>query len=158
MTARSRRPCARPSRPRVALELTDRGRPRTDPALLRRVVRAVATFAGRDLQVSLLLTGDREIAALHAEHLGDATPTDVMSFLVDGTAEVVVSVTTAARVARMHGHTRAAEVALYVVHGLLHTLGFDDTTPRARARMRAAERAILRRLRLVVAAVDDDAR
>jgi probable rRNA maturation factor len=91
---------------------------------------------------------------LHGEHLGDPTPTDVMSFLVDDAAEIVVSVQTAARVAKRLGHAVRAEIALYVVHGLLHTLGFDDVRVRDRQRMRVAEREVLATLGLEVHAVD----
>ena len=79
-----------------------------------------------------------------------ATPTDVISFELDGAAELVVSKQTARRCAREHGHTIAAELALYIVHGILHTTGFDDRTPRDRTRMRAAEQAVMQRLRLRV--------
>lgn len=152
-------PRRRSVRPRTSavlqLQVLDRGRPRTPRRLLRAAVRATLEFAGRpDLPVSLLLTDDAGIAELHGRFLGDPSPTDVMSFGFDDGAEVVVSVATAARVARASGHAIAAEVVLYVVHGLLHVLGYDDQAPRARARMRAAERAILRRLGLVVAPVD----
>lgn len=156
----ARRQRAAPPRPAPrspAVQIVDRGRPRSEAAFLRRVVRATLAFAGRSrLPVSLLLTDDAEIARIHAEFLADPTPTDVISFPpADGdAAELVVSVQTAARVARKHGHARRDEVALYVVHGLLHCCGFDDLRARDRARMRAAERAVLARLRIVVAAVD----
>lgn len=139
-----------------AVAVTDRGRPRTSVALVRSVVRTVLAFGGRpDLAVSLLLTDDREIAELHARWFHDPAPTDVISFADDGEgAEIVVSVQTARRIARQRGHQVRAEVALYLVHGLLHVLGYDDTTKAARARMRRAERTCLQRLGLVVAAVD----
>jgi probable rRNA maturation factor len=152
---------ARSPAARLRLAVTDRGKPRTPLVFVRRVVRAVLAFGKRpDLAVSLLLTDDREIAALHARHLGDATTTDVMSFAADdddgdGGVELVVSVQTARRVARERGHEARAEIALYIVHGLLHVLGHDDKQPRARARMRLAEQQCMRRLALVVADVDD---
>ena len=137
------------------LEVVDRFRPRTERSFVERVVAAVREHVGRpDLEVSLLLTDDDEIAALHGEYLDDPTPTDVMSFALDGGAEIVVSVETARRMAKLHGHAIKAEVALYIVHGLLHTVGFDDREPDARQRMRAAERAILQRLGLTVRDVD----
>jgi probable rRNA maturation factor len=139
----------------LQLEVVDRGRPRSSRAFVAGVVRATLAFADAGHKpVSLLLTGDAGIAALHEQHLGDPSPTDVMSFDVDGTAEIVVNVEMARRVAREHGHAVRAEVALYIVHGLLHTLGYDDTSKRVRTRMRAAERAVLHRLALRVADVD----
>lgn len=145
------------SRTDLQLEVLDHGRPRTERTFLRRVVRAALRHGGRErLPVSLLLTDDREIARLHRDYLGDPTPTDVISFDLDGSAELVVSVETARRVAKQCGHLVRAEVALYVVHGLLHVCGFDDRTPRERRRMREAERAVMRSLRLVVRDVDGE--
>ena len=146
-----------PARPRLQLAVTDRGRPRTSRPLLAKVVRATLDFAARpELPVSLLLTDDAEIARIHADYLGDPTPTDVISFCIDDGAELVVSVETAARCARSGRHAIADEVALYVVHGLLHVCGFDDVRARDRKRMRKAERAVLAQLSLHVAAVDRD--
>ena len=139
----------------MTLELVDRFRPRTQRAFVERVVAAVREHVGRpELCVSLLLTDDAEIAALHDQHLGDATPTDVMSFEIDGDAEIVVSVETARREAQRAGHAINAEVALYIVHGILHTCGYDDVKPRDRRAMREAERTILAALGLRVRAVD----
>ncbi len=150
--ANAKRPARRD---RLQLELLDRGRPRTPAAFVREVVRATLAFAERpDLPVSLLLTDDAEIAALHEAHLGDPTPTDVMSFELDGGAEIVVSVETARRIAREKGHAARAEIALYIVHGLLHTVGYDDVRAAQRRRMRNAERAVLAQLDLHVHAVD----
>jgi probable rRNA maturation factor len=138
------------------VEIVDRFRPRTARAFVERVVAATLAHVTRpELEVSLLLTDDAEIAGLHGEYLGDPTPTDVLSFAIDGGAEVVVSVETARRVARQSGHAMRAEVALYIVHGMLHAVGFDDVRASDRRRMRAAERAILDRLGLSVREVDD---
>ena len=132
------------------VEINDGYRPRTNLEFLRRVVAAALREGGQRYAVSLWLTGDREIARLHRRHLGDPTPTDVMSFLVDDTVELVVSVERARRVARRLGHAIKAELALYVIHGILHACGHDDTRARARTRMRAAESRVLDELGLVV--------
>ncbi|MCR9248451.1 MAG: rRNA maturation RNase YbeY [bacterium] len=144
-------------RPRLQLEVLDHGRPRTERAFLRRVVRAALAHGRReDMPVSLLLTDDAEIARVHADYLDDPTPTDVISFDIDGSAELVVSVETARRTAKELGHTVRAEVALYVVHGILHVCGYDDHRPKDRARMRRAEREVMRALRLQVHEVDGE--
>ena len=108
-----------------------------------------------DLEVSLLLTDEREIAQIHHRHLGRRSGTDVLSFDLDGRAEVVVSVERARRQARRMGHTIRAETALYIVHGILHLCGYDDKAPESRRRMRAAEQRILTSLGLSVTPVDD---
>jgi probable rRNA maturation factor len=136
-------------------EVTDRSSVPCDHALIERAVQATLRHCGvEDLHVSLLLTGDEEIAQIHADYLDDPTPTDVISFALEDGAELVVSVETAARVAGETGHDVLAEVVLYVVHGLLHCCGFDDIAAADRVAMRAAEREILTGLGLSVAAVD----
>lgn len=146
---------ARKRRAPIELDVIDRFRPRTDRALVRSVVEAVLDHEDRrDLAVSLLLTGDEEIAELHGRFLGDPTETDVMSFETDGTADVVVNVARARREAKARGTTIRAEVALYVAHGLLHVCGHDDHAPKDRARMRDAESAVLAKLGLRHAQVD----
>lgn len=148
-----------PQRRRAPLELDvlDRFRPRTDRALVERVVEAVLDHENRrDLAVSLLLTGDEEIAELHGRFLDDPTETDVMSFETDGTADIVVNVARARREAKARGTTIRAEVALYIAHGLLHCCGHDDHDPDERAAMRAAESAVLATLGLRHAQVDVD--
>ncbi len=137
------------------LEVTDRFHPRTERLLIERVVTAVREHVARpELEVSLLLTDDEEIAALHQKFLSDPAPTDVISFEMDNGAELVVSVETATRVAVRECHAIDAEVALYIVHGILHTVGFDDAEDDDRRRMRDAERAIMKRLKLHVREVD----
>jgi len=106
--------------------------------------------------VDVVLVSDATLTELHSRFLGDDTPTDVMAFdlqdesdEVDGdeddgpSAEVYVSVGCARRVALERGVTLQRELALYVVHGCLHLCGFDDHEDDERARMRAAEVAVL---------------
>ena len=137
------------------LQVVDRFRPRTDRRFLHRVVENALAFVDRpELEVSLLLTGDADIAELHGRFLGDAMPTDVISFPMDDGVDVVVNVQRARREARRRGTTIRAELALYLVHGILHACAYDDRTSRERARMRAAERAVMDRLALRYAPVD----
>ncbi len=139
----------------LQLHVVDRFRPRTDKRFLHRVVESALAFAEQPgLEVSLLLTDDDGIAALHGEYLDDPTPTDVMSFRIDDTAEVVVNVQRAREESQRRRSTIRAELALYVVHGLLHACGYDDVGARDRARMRDAECAVMQRLGLRHAPVD----
>lgn len=137
------------------LAIDDRGEPPTPEDFVERVVAAALAHAGRpDLAVSLLLTDDAGMAELHERFLGDPTPTDVLSFPMDEGVEVAVSVETAQRVARAMGHDPRAELALYLVHGLLHVCGHDDRTSSERERMRGAELEVLADLGLRVSPVD----
>jgi probable rRNA maturation factor len=135
-----------------AIEVVDRyARSPDDRELAARAAQAARRFAGVDVDVVVLLTDDAEIAELHLRHLGDAAPTDVMSFATDGAVEVVVSVEYAERQAHALGSAREVELALYVVHGVLHACGHDDRERDERARMRAAERTVLASIGMRVA-------
>lgn len=136
-------------------EVVDRWSPRSDRRFVAKVVETTLAFAQRqDLKVSVLLTGEAEIARLHGEFLGDPIPTDVLSFPMDDGVDVVVSVERARREARARGHTIKAELALYLVHGLLHVCGYDDRKEADRARMRKAEQDVLKLLNLRIAPLE----
>jgi probable rRNA maturation factor len=110
------------------------------------VRRAWAAFDGPPgAAVDVVLLGEDEHTRLHERWMGDSTPTDVMAVAYrdpDLWGEIFVNVECAQRVARERGHAAARECALYVTHGALHLLGFDDLSPRAAAAMRAAEQPI----------------
>lgn len=110
-----------------------------------------ATRAPAAGEVEVALVGDRTMARLNRRFLGHRGPTDVLAFPGRGGArdpslgEIVISVDRARLQARREGWPVRREVALLAVHGVLHLRGYDDRTPRAAARMRARERAILAR-------------
>lgn len=117
----------------------------TVAALARMVLEAEG--AG-DRGLSIALVDDLTMARLHGEFLDDPTPTDVMAFPLDEDGdpelgEVVVSLDTAIRQAPDSGLEPDAEALLYVIHGTLHLLGYDDHEPEPRARMHARQDALL---------------
>lgn len=117
-------------------------------AEIRRTVRAALREGRRPgLLISVAVVPDRQLTRLHQEWLGDPTPTDVLSFdLSDDCSEageIVASHACARRTARARGVEAGRELALYVVHGILHLCGHDDRAPRERAAMRAAEQRVL---------------
>ena len=92
------------------------------------------------LHVDVVLVSDRRMAALHKKFMGIAGPTDVITFQH---GEIVVSVETAAAQAHDHHSSLGAELRLYIVHGMLHLLGFDDTTPLAAELMKRTQTRIV---------------
>lgn len=102
-------------------------------------------FALRELsEIEVAVVSDAVIARVHVDFMGIAGATDVITF---DHGEIVVSAQTAARCAVEHGHSVDEELALYVVHGLLHLNGYDDMTPRARTSMHAVQNRVWRELR-----------
>jgi probable rRNA maturation factor len=106
-------------------------------------------------EVSLLLVDDPSISELNAKHLGKNQPTDVLAFPMAqlGDAEtpleilgdVVVSAERAVQYAAENGLRVEEELSLYLIHGLLHLLGYDDTQPGKNRKMRRREQELLRK-------------
>jgi probable rRNA maturation factor len=125
-----------------------------EPARLRKAVRDVLREAGILAGwVSLAVLDDRAIRRINRRYLKHDRPTDVLSFLLERSGgylegEVIVSAQRARAVAPQFGWTAADELLLYVIHGALHLVGCEDTTPPARAEMRRRERACLARFGL----------
>jgi probable rRNA maturation factor len=99
--------------------------------------------------VSLAVVDDATIHALNRRYLNHDWPTDVLSFVLEESGdhlegEVIFSADTAAAAAVEIGWPAAAEQLLYVIHGVLHLVGYRDSSPGAAQRMHAAEARILR--------------
>jgi probable rRNA maturation factor len=116
---------------------------------------AIGCGSGDELEVALV--DDARIARLNRRHLAHRGSTDVLSFpgprrpgaVTSGDpviGEIVISVDRARAQARSAGWPVRCEVALLLVHGVLHLGGFTDHTPAAAARMRAREHEVLARV------------
>lgn len=111
---------------------------------------------GRTLRLSVHFCSDAAMRALHEEWLGDDSSTDVMSFPMGETlpgaaeGELVVCLDHARSQARAFDNPFENEVALYLVHGALHLLGYDDHDERELTKMKRSEARVLHRLRLDV--------
>jgi probable rRNA maturation factor len=103
--------------------------------------------------VDVLLAGDATLRRLNREFRGKDKATDVLSFpAAEGFAceafagDLAISLQTAARQAREHGHALRDEVRVLLLHGLLHLSGMDHETDRGE--MAARETELRERLRL----------
>jgi probable rRNA maturation factor len=114
----------------------------------------LASEGGRG-ELTLTFVDRDEIAVLNRDHMGVDGPTDVLSFPLDDPTtagdlpvllgDVVVCPAVAAAQAGDHAGTLDDELALLVVHGVLHVLGHDHAGDDETARMQARERALLER-------------
>jgi probable rRNA maturation factor len=93
-------------------------------------------------EIHVLLISDEKMSSLHQQFLNQTGPTDVITFQH---GEIFISVPTARRQAREFGTSLVGEIQLYIVHGLLHLVGFNDLSSRQQRSMRAAEARVLRR-------------
>lgn len=94
-----------------------------------------------------------EISRLHEEFFNDPSPTDCISFPIDSSAgagyrilgEIFISPKAAfdylfPDISKKNIYL---EITLYLVHGLLHLLGFDDLNASERKKMRAKEKEMM---------------
>lgn len=104
-----------------------------------------AERAGRPA-LTIAIRGDAAIRALNRRHLSVNAATDVLSFSSDEDGylgDIVISYETARRNARKFNWAIRDELALLVVHGLLHLLGYEDSNSSARSRMWQRQEEIL---------------
>jgi probable rRNA maturation factor len=126
-----------------------------DRRRLREVARAVLDGEGvADADISLAFVDDATIHQLNKRYLDHDEPTDVLSFPLSEpgakrlAGEIVIGAEVAKAQAETCGHAVEAELALYVIHGLLHLCGYDDKSADAALAMRQRERHYLQALQL----------
>lgn len=106
----------------------------------------MADAGSPDAEVSLLLTDDTEIHTLNREWRSTDKPTDVLSWPQEDPitlGDVAISLDTATRQAAARGWAVEEELALLLVHGILHLLGHEDDTEAGSEGMKVIERRIL---------------
>ena len=104
--------------------------------------------------VSIAIVDDDEIRKLNRRFLNRKSTTDCLSFDLSDTQgpqsprlfELIVNGEMAVRQANLRGHSPEAELALYITHGLLHNLGFDDSTEPKAKKMHDMEDKFLQQL------------
>jgi len=139
------------------IEITDlQDHVRLDKKLILQVMRRVIKEEGRCAKsLSIVLTDNRHIRDLNREFLGHDTFTDVISFPLEDldwptahangglNGEIIASAELARHQAESLSIDPRAELLLYLVHGLLHLMGYDDRTPQAAKHMHERTDALL---------------
>ena len=97
-----------------------------------KVHRILEILGVENAELSILITDDAHIRDLNRTYRGKDSPTDVLSFPIDATVggrrilgDVVVSIDTAERQAKVMGTTIEDVVDRLLIHGVLHLLGYD---------------------------------
>jgi len=135
-----------------------------DEGWVRKIVRQVLKVEGvpSPYEVSLVFTDSDTVQRLNRDYRGVDEPTDVLAFYMlpqKGTAssfalppdgvtrlgEVIISHPQAVAQAKEQGHSPERELALLIIHGILHLLGYDHEKPEEESKMRERERELLER-------------
>lgn len=107
---------------------------RSEADRLSQLTQAIAAWFARSGvrgEFRVAVVNDDRMARLHAQHKGEPATTDVLTFDLSEEAgtldtDIVVCADEARRQAHARGHGLAEELALYIVHGILHCTGYDD--------------------------------
>ena len=121
----------------------------------------VAQNVGSNAELGLVVASQERVRELNLKYLGRDEPTDVLAFSAveeigtdsprfvmppDGMlhlGEAIISYPQAVIQAEEHGHSVRREMAILVIHGILHLLGYDDERPETKQVMSAREAEIL---------------
>ncbi len=118
----------------------------------------VAQGADSRAELGLVIVGQERVHQLNLSYLGKDEPTDVLAFAMlpeqpgedlapfvappDGIqhlGEVIIAYPQAVIQAEEHRHSVEREIAILIIHGVLHLLGYEHDTPELEREMRARE-------------------
>jgi len=98
-------------------------------------------------EIELIICDDAAIKKINAEYRSKNTPTDVLSFPLEGDFDmlplgsIVISSDRILQTAEQLGHTAQEESILLFIHGLLHLLGYDHEVDNGE--MRSLEKELI---------------
>jgi probable rRNA maturation factor len=117
-----------------------------------------------NVELGLVIATEEMVKQLNRDYLGRDEPTDVLAFSAreevggdlppfipppDGVlhlGEVIISYPQAVIQAEEYQHSVEKEMAVLIVHGVLHLLGYEHDTPELELKMRAREKEVLSRI------------
>ena len=124
----------------------------------------IALGVSPTVELGLVIASQERVQQLNQSYLGKDEPTDVLAFSMllaketpeanspffvlppDGVlhlGEVIISCPQAVIQARQHQHSIKREIAILIIHGILHLLGYEHNLPELKRQMRAKEERIL---------------
>ena len=112
---------------------------------IRRVAQAVLAHQGQPegTALTIVITDDTQVHQLNRQFRGVDRPTEEVPLYL---GDVIISYPTAQAQAAEYGHSVQRELALLIIHGCLHLLGYDHEEEKERQRMWALQEEILQGL------------
>jgi probable rRNA maturation factor len=148
----------------IGIHVEEEFRGLVDGGWIKKIARQILKAEGvaPPYEVSVVFTDSDTVKQLNRDYRGVDNPTDVLAFHMlpqkgaddsfalppDGVTrlgEVIISYPQAVEQAREQGHSTEKELALLVIHGILHLLGYDHEEPKEESEMREKERELLDR-------------
>ena len=97
----------------------------------------------KNCSFEVTLVSDAVIKRLNKTYHKTNSSTDVLSFY---TQDIIISADTAKRNAKIYNNTLEKELVLYIIHGILHLTGYDDTTKSKAKIMEQKQEEILNKI------------
>lgn len=146
----------------IEILVDDKFRGEIDGGRIKKMIRHVLKAEGVALpyEISLVFTDSETVRQLNRDYRGTDEPTDVLAFSLlpqngtdspfplppDGIArlgEIIISYPQATAQAKEQDHSPERELALLVIHGILHLLGYDHEEPEQEEKMKQKEKELL---------------
>ena len=146
----------------ITVQIEDRFRTLLDKRWAGRITQQVLKAEGvtAPYEVSLVFTDPETVQRLNRNYRGVDEPTDVLAFYmlpqkeaessfvlppdkILHLGEVIISYLRAREQAEEQGHSIERELALLIVHGILHLLGYNHEQAEEESQMRAREKKLL---------------
>ncbi|MFC2013280.1 rRNA maturation RNase YbeY [Chloroflexota bacterium] len=130
------------------------------------LVEQILVVQGADsaAELGLVIASQERVQELNKSYRGEDAPTDVLAFCAreevggdfppfvqppDGVlhlGEVIISYPQAITQAKEHQHSVKKEIAILMIHGVLHLLGYEHDKPEGERQMRSREMEILSKI------------
>ena len=113
-----------------------------------KVLAAIVVLELAHCELAIRVVDDAAMSTLHLDHSGIEGTTDVLTFPRETDndkveADIAVCIDVAQRKIEACDHSVESELLLYIVHGILHCLGFDDHDEAAYNVMHSQEDRVL---------------
>ncbi len=120
--------------------------------LQKLIISVCRNFKIKKAVIEIEVLGNSDIKKMNKKFFNKNRSTDCISFDLSDRNEklflIAVNAQMADRVARKRKNIPESELLLYILHGLLHNLGFDDSTKKTAALMHRTEDKFLHKIGL----------
>lgn len=111
----------------INIEINNLAKNRVDKKFLEKIAKSVfKSIKLREIkEISIVIVGDAKIKELNKKYRKKNRVTDVLAF---DYGEIFICLSQAKRQAKELGHSLKKELAILLIHGILHLAGYDDQT------------------------------
>lgn len=124
-----------------------------DKKSIKKIVKCVLDTEQKDAVLNVVFVDNKRIQEINKTYLGHNYATDVLSFSYNDSCaentmngEIIISAEMASKVAQDHNGVFEGELALYLVHGMLHLIGYNDKCKKDAKVMHQREGEIIAKL------------